>query len=246
MSAPAGRGRRVVLIGAAGVLSAIVVVASCGREGGGRQPAPAGGGVGTHPAEASVPVSPDRGGGTGPSSEEGIVPVGYAHTEAGAAAAATAYLATLQRLVFSDNVLRETALRRMAAASAPSVVEGGLAALQAVDRLLGAAREKNPDARAFLSEIPIAYRVQRGPDDAARQVDVWSLAVFAVEGRTEATEVWSTNSVGLIWEAGDWRVAWWVRASGPVPAAAREAPTPSDEVLRAVAGWKGFRHAPES
>jgi hypothetical protein len=67
-----------------------------------------------------------------------------------------------------------------------------------------------------------------------------------VEGRTEATEVWSTNSVGLVWEAGDWRVAWWVRASGPVPASTREAPTPSEAVLRAVAGWKGFQHAPES
>jgi hypothetical protein len=233
------------VVAAVAALSTIVLGGSCGRVGGGDPQAPRGGGA-VPAARAAAPVLADRGDGSGPSSYDGIVPVGFSHNEAGAAAAANAYFATLQRLVFSDRKVREAALRRMAASSASDVVDGGLAALRAVDAVLEDARRQHSDAGAFLKEIPVAYRVQSAGGGTEAQVDVWSLAVFLVEGRTEATEVWSTNSVGLVWEAGDWRVAWWVRASGPVPAATREAPTPSEAVLRAVAGWKGFQHAPES
>lgn len=246
MKASGGRHGRVLVVGAGAALAAIVLAGSCGRGGGGEPSVPGGGRAVVPAAPAAAPLPADPGGGPGPSSHDGIVPVGFAHTEAGAAAAANAYFATLQRLVLSDQAVREAALRRMAASSASDVVDGGLAALRAVDAFLDDARKQHSEAEAFLKEIPVAYRVESGPGDTEAQVDVWSLAVFLVEGRTEATEVWSTNSVGLVWEGGDWRVAWWVRATGPVPAAPRQAPTPSDEMFRAVAGWKGFQHAPES
>lgn len=246
MTAPGGRKGRVVVVGSGVALAAIVLAGSCGRVDGGDPPAPGGRGAALPAGRALASLPADPGDGPGPSSHDGIVPVGFAHSEAGAAAAANAYFATLQRLVSSDHAAREAALRRMAASSASEVVDGGLAVLRAVDAFLADAPTQHPEAEVFLKEIPVAYRVETAAGAPEAQVDVWSVAVFLVEGRTEATEVWSTNSVGLVWETGDWRVAWWVRASGPVPAAPREAATPTDEVLRTVAGWKGFRHAPES
>jgi hypothetical protein len=174
---------------------------------------------------------------------EAGVPVGYAHNQAGAAAAATNYLATLSRLVASDGAGRTAALRRIADPSAPEVVDGGLAAYGALDRLVADARTQRPDARVLLTDVPVAYRIEPGVGDTAH-VEVWSVGLVLIQGRTEATEVWSTNRVGLRWSAGDWRVAWWTRASGPAPAAARQAVTPADGLLAAVGDWRGFRHDP--
>ena len=246
MTAARGSRRRAVLVAALALVSAMALVGSCGRTAGGDSPAPGGRGTVPPATTTTAPSPANRQDGAGPTSHDGIVPMGHARGEAGAAAAANAYLATLQQLAFSDHAARETALRRMAAASATDVVDSGLAALRAVDAFLDDAREQHSEAEAFLREMPVAYRVRAGAGDTEAQVDVWSLAVFLGDGRTDAAEVWSTNSVGLVWEADDWRVKWWVRASGPVPAGAREKLSLSGGVLRAVAGWKGIDHASET
>lgn len=239
------RPRPAVVAGVVTVLSAMTLAGACGR--GGRSDAPKPG-LGPVDSRSPVVAAPGAGPGRGPGpyGQDGIVPVGYVRSEAGAAAAATAYLATLGRLVFSDPAAREAALRRIAATSASDVVAGGLAALVTVDALVNEARLRDPQAEAYLSEVPVSYRVQSSTTGTDVQVDVWSLAVFLVEGRTEGTQVWSTSSLGLVWETDDWRVAWWVRTSGPVPAATAQPASPSAEVLSTLAGWKGFRHAPES
>jgi hypothetical protein len=169
--------------------------------------------------------------------------VGYARSAAGAAAAATQFLGTLSRLVHWDVSAREAALRRIAAPSAAGVVDGGLAALGAVDRLVADARTRRPGARMLLTDVPVAYRVEQVGRDTAR-VDVWSVGLVLVEGATDATEVWSTSSLDLIWSEGDWRVAQWSRASGPAPAVRPSTPARPDDVLAAVGDWRGFRHDP--
>jgi hypothetical protein len=131
----------------------------------------------------------------------------------------------------------------MASSSEPAVVERGLQGLSAIDTVVADARRTRPDARVLLTEVPMAHHVVPGVDGRV-EVDVWSVAVVLVAGRTDATEVWSTNQVGLTWEGGDWRVAWWTRTPGPTPAAGRDDPTPTDQVLAAVGEWSGYRHVP--
>ncbi len=182
--------------------------------------------------------------GPGPGRTEDGVAVGYARSEDGAVAAATTYLSTLHGLAL-DPGAREAAVGRMAAAGAPGVVEQTLAGMALLDTVVGEARAALPSARAFLREIPVAYTLSRFDPQRAR-VQVWSLGVVLIEGRTQATEVWSTNTVDLAWDQGDWRLWSWSRAPGPVPAASLEAPTDPAEVLAAINGWEGYRYVPSS
>lgn len=174
-------------------------------------------------AATLIPLAEADGTGPGPRTVEAGVPVGYAPTKEGAAAAATEYLATLARLVSADPSAREQALRRMASASATDLVEAALRALASLD---------GSGTRLVLAEVPVAYRVVGGVEEGA-EVDVWSVVLAAVGDSYQ--EAWSTNTLGLTWEDGDWRVAWWVQASGPAPA---------EGSLAGAEGWSGYRHAP--
>lgn len=222
------------------LLAAVLGAAGCGGPG---RPRPAD--VPAAPAGAAAPAPPTgpQPDASGPAGLDGVVPIGYAQSPRGAAAAATSYLSTLHRLVFLDQAGRETALRRMAAAGAAAVIRDGLEAMRALDQLLDETPSTDPQPKTLLREVPIAYRVGPGDDHQVR-VDVWSVGVVLIGGRSAASEVWSTNSVQLVWEQGDWHVAWWGRTPGPVPAAGRQEPTPPDRVLHAVAGWEGYRYVP--
>jgi hypothetical protein len=207
-----------------------------------RSGARATGAVAVAPAPPVVARSSDS---PGPAGSDGVVPVGFARTAAGAAAAATSYLSAMHRLVLLNDGERELALRRMAVPGADAVVTGGMEALRGLDAVVADARTAQQGARLLLREVPIAYRV--GPVDTDRaRVDVWSVAVVLIEGRTQASEVWATTTVDLAWAAGDWRLAAWSRAAGPVPAAGRTEPTPSDRLLAAIDGWEGYRYVPSS
>lgn len=183
--------------------------------------------------------------GPGPRSFAGAVPIGFARTPDGAAAAATSYLSTLHRLVVLVPAERETALRRISAPAADAVVSQAMDAMAALDAILVEARDAKPGARLFLREVPVAYEVEQFEPQRAR-VQCWSLGLVLVEGRTEATQVWSTNTVELVWEGDDWRLWSWSRLPGPVPATPYITATAPDEVLSAIEGWEGFSYVPSS
>ncbi|MGI8983163.1 MAG: hypothetical protein ACR2HM_01300 [Acidimicrobiales bacterium] len=171
--------------------------------------------------------------------------MGFARSPDGAAAAASSYLSALHGLVLLDPVERETAVRRMAAPSAESVVDQTLESMEALDLILAEARAELPGARVLLREVPVAYDVEQFDPDRAR-VACWSLGIVLVEGRTQASEVWSTNTVELVWEQDDWRVWSWSRQPGPVPAVTTDGATEPARLLSAIEGWKGFRYVPSS
>ncbi len=236
-----GRRRRSGRLAASGVALALIC-AACGGSG------PSGEAVGSRDADdralaPAPPVVSETGRTPGPADTDGVVPVGYAHSRSGAAAAATTYLATLHRLVTLDDSRRRAALERMAAARADSVVEMSLEALEFLDAQVAGAREALPDARVFLREVPVAFELRRYTDDAAT-VSIWSVGVVLIEGLTEATEAWSTNTVELVWEDGDWRVKSWESATGPVPALAHAETSSPAEVIAAIGAWEGYRYVP--
>lgn len=236
-------GRRLMVAGVAGLAAVGVLRGPCSDARHPGRPSPAGS---ERPGEAraiAATTSSIPSDATGPRRVEAGVPVGYARSNEGAAAAATQYLGTLAGLMSSTVPDREAALRRMASSSEPAVVERGIDGLAAIDSVVAVARRERPDARVLLTEVPLAHNALPSGDGRV-EVDIWSVAVALVEGRTDAMEVWSTNQVGLVWEGGDWRVAWWRRSPGPTPTAARNAATPTDQVLTAVGEWSGYRHVP--
>ncbi len=229
------------LLALAALVTVVTLAVVAARRGGGASagdPSPAG--------ETAAPAPPMvAADGPGPSRVQGLVPAGFERSEAGAAAAATSYLATLQALVLASPAERDDALRRIAAADAPGVATEALAGLALFDASVAEARTVLPAAEVFVREVPIAYAVAGFHPDRVR-VDVWSLGIVLIEGRTEATEVWSTNTVELVWERGDWHVWFWTRSPGPVPAASPAQPTPPSAVLDVVRGWEGYRYVPSS
>lgn len=219
-------------------LLTIAATTACGR--GGPDPAEP-----DHDAAPPPPVVAASAGGPGPSGTVGTVPVGYTRDEAGAAAAATSYLSVLHGLVELDPDARRQALVRIAAPGADAAIQTGLDSLAILDRVLEDARQVQPEAGSFVRDIPVGYRVEQHSADRAR-VGVWSVGIVLIEGRTLATEVWSTNTVDLVWESDDWRVWSWARTPGPQPAVSAESePTPPAQLLATVGGWEGYRYVPE-
>jgi hypothetical protein len=221
--------------GGAGVVLAVVMTALAFRA--------AGGGVGLDPATRSAPAArPGAASSSGRGARSDLVASGFSPDASGAAEAATSYLSTLERLVHTGPVDRATALRRLSASDAGTVVQNALDGLATLDALTTEARRTQPDARLVLREAPVAYDVSTTGAARAR-VRLWTVAVVLIEGRTEPREVWSTNTVDLVWEDGDWRVADWARRLGPVPTAQAD-PTPSAAGLDAL-HWSDFRHVPQ-
>ena len=225
---------------AAWVLVAAVVLGACGGSGSGRE-ASREAEAAAAPAPPVGPASSARG--PGPSETEGGVPVGYDRSASGAAAAATTYLSTLHQLVALGDAERRAALGVLSADGADAVAEEATVAFATLDDVVNRARATTPDARLFLREVPMAYTVSRFTDTRA-QVEIWSVGIVIVEGATQATEVWSTNTVELVWEDGDWKVWSWARRAGPQPSLAPAAAAPATEVLDAIEGWEGYRYVP--
>ena len=166
-------------------------------------------------------------------------------SERSAASAAAGYLAELSRLTLSDPSGREAALRAMVASDGRKVVPETLAAMRSMDGVVAQARAVVPDARVLLREVPVAFSVRSSRPERA-EVRIWGMSLLLIEGRTQATEVWSTNTFHLSWEGARWRVSGWQRSPGPVPASGLQPPTDPGAVLDAVDGWEGFGYAPAS
>ncbi|MEX2625543.1 MAG: hypothetical protein WD225_01600 [Ilumatobacteraceae bacterium] len=172
------------------------------------------------------------------------MPVGFTRSQDGAVAAATTYLSTLHQLVASPASDRRAALEVLSADGADALVGDAMAALETLDAVVAGARGSTPNARLFLREVPVAYSIDQYTVDRAH-IEVWSLGLLLIEGVTQATEIWSTNEVELVWDGDDWRVWSWERTPGPQPAVGSVAPTPASEVLDTVESWEGFRYVPD-
>lgn len=204
-----------------------------------------GGRDGGDPATAPAPpVVPQGAGDPGPTRVDDGRPAGFATDETGAVAAATTYLATLHGLVGETDERRRTTLASMSAAGADDLAEEATAGFDLLDEMLAVARSVDPTARLYLRGVPVAYDVVAFTPDRA-SIAVWTLGILVVEGSTLATEVWSTNTVELVHEDGDWRLLSWERRAGPTPSIALTEAIPPSQLLDAIEGWEGYRYVPE-
>jgi hypothetical protein len=132
------------------------------------------------------------------------VPSGYTHDRAGAA---TAGVNAVQLVV---NVAHgqadpEVASRTWTASNADAGARQALAA--------------QPGSADQTSKLPTTTRVTAYSDTAAT-VEVWVVSVGSsagIGGGTNTAAKWSTHTVQLTWESGDWKVSSLRAISGPQP-----------------------------
>lgn len=184
----------------------------------------------------SAPTS--KAGGSGPgakakSVKDGI-PVGYPHTKDGAAAAAVNYqVARSSPGYFTDQALRHQVLKTVMAASA-------LASQQAQDdqlakgllASLGVTEQTAPDM--VMRAASLGTSIRSFSEDTAT-VKVWMSEVVGVptkESKMPVSGSWSTYTLILQWQDGDWKVATIDLADGPTPLVSPDQSVSSTEDMR--------------
>jgi hypothetical protein len=146
-----------------------------------------------------------------PTGEVDGSPTGFAQSRSGARDAAIAYTATLsQRLLYLEPDGAEAAVRAIAAeASADTLANDVLTGLRAVREPLATGT-----GTTWWVVEPLAAKVEAYTANRAR-VSVWVVRVLSRQGVVVPQSSWVTETVELVWEAGDWRL--WSDESTPGP-----------------------------
>jgi hypothetical protein len=200
-------------------------------------------------AAAAVPGGTHRAspapeaGDPGPRSVIDDVPVGYARTPAGATAAATSFLTTLsERLMTLPPPARDAAVARMLAPGAPSDLGAQLSrGTASIDNARRAAAGGSGASRAFIRNLPVAYRVRAFSPERA-SVGVWSDAVWVIDGIATPGQAWATTTLELVWAEGDWRLWSLASVDGPTPAAPSVLPSTPTQLLDGLTDYVGYRY----
>jgi len=179
--------------------------------------------VGLLVGRATVPDAPrsDRpatggGAGPGPTRERAGVPVGYARSSEGAAAALLNYSVVLSRLLLESPDRRSAALDVLATPEFATVTTRQLqrARVAADEGPLGPALRG--DGNAVYRGGPLGFRVVRFSRDEA-VVDTWAFGVVAADPGLDPQMTFQTATSTLVWRGGDWKLAASRSQAGPAP-----------------------------
>lgn len=186
----------------------------------------------SHPGEGSAtegagPVAAGR--------VEHGVPVGWPLDQAGAEAAASAYLRSTSLVARSGPLTRRDVVLTMATSSyGPTMVA---AVNRELDGLIvgSEGRSVTPQELVWI-EYPLAVTSTMVSTTTA-QVEVWSVLIVGVEGGSVARQVWHTSTIRLEVEDDDWKIADWVDTAGPTPVALNDTDIASVADLDEVTSW---------
>jgi hypothetical protein len=183
--------------------------------------------------------------GPGSTRTVGGVPMGYAHSEAGAVAAATNYM----KVLGSPALLEPSERRALVAAMVVSDErEETLAKLtQAagqVAKVLQLPTDGLGDKRATLTfqTIPVRWRLD-SYDGRTAQASIWTTGVIGTT-TVPVQEAWGTFQITLRWADNDWRYVTSSSTAGPVPAGDRTPPTDTADLVATTAEFQGYTYAP--
>jgi hypothetical protein len=180
----------------------------------------------------------------GPFRSSSGVPVGYAHTQPGAVAAALNYGVVSARPEFLDAARRTATLRIIATPAFARTFETkaapGLAA--ALRGPLGQGlRAGTP---TIYQSAPLAYRVVSYTPQRA-VITGWGLALSGNTGGLAPQVDFQTATSTLVWSEDDWKLADGASVEGPTPALAQDAhPTSAAQFVRQLQTLRGVRNAP--
>lgn len=194
--------------------------------------------------DAPAPRPPSGGqAGVGPAREQAGVPVGYARSEEGAAAALLNYSVVLARLVLEPPAERQAALRLLAT---PEFAQRTATQL---DRARAAA-EQGPLGAALRGEGtavfrggPLGFRVVKATRDEAA-VDTWAFGLVAATSGLEPRMTFQTSTSTLRWVDGDWKLAASRSRPGPAPAVDEDAQVSGRAFVDSVGRLRELRYAP--
>lgn len=199
---------------------------------------------------AALPPSGTNPVGAGPARFEGMVPVGYQHTEGGAVAAAASYSSMMTEMVFRPEFEARAAARSVAVPEGADIVEVSmLKPISSIRQAFAVAGQTNPNGRALVRTTPIGTRTVSYAPDRAR-IDVWVMSTFAVEVQAQpgtspapsAQAMFSMTSFLLVWSAGDWKVADMKTAGDAGPALTRATPMPATPFIDQATTFTPFRY----
>jgi hypothetical protein len=163
------------------------------------------------------------------------VPVGFAHDQRGALAAAVAYVQLGDVILSVDSDAGADVLRRVSSrAAGDAFVQSELAGFTQLQNAL--ARGTGP---ARLRVGVVATRVDAFAPDRAR-VRLWRVAVLSRDGMTNPGEQWATVMYDLVWEDGDWKIWSETVAPGPSPSPTDARLATPQELDASLAGFSPF------
>lgn len=181
--------------------------------------------------EAQSPVTT----GPGPSREENGVPVGYAHTEDGAVAAATNFnLLSAKDELLVGGALAD-AMRTLAAPDwAEDAERQGKSGYQYVIETYG--------NDADVSAAVLGYELADFRGDRAT-VRLWVVTTLSGSNRPSVETTWGIVTTDLLWVDDDWRVTGIESSPGPAPV---ELPSGQPQLTahQVMEGFDEFRGAP--
>lgn len=148
---------------------------------------------------------------SGPTRLIGGVGVGFAHTEAGAVAAAAAYLVDLSEQTPSTVAARPALLATIAVPSSiPSLTTG----MANTDRAVSSAFGLGSGGSFTMLPAALGTKVVIYTP-AAATIDAYGVAVTIRQGNAASASIWNTSRLSLVWEAGDWKLSSEDSAPGP-------------------------------
>jgi hypothetical protein len=160
-------------------------------------------------------------------------------TEAGAVAAATAYVGALDRAAILDPPRLRTLVETMASSAAREDLT------RAYEQAAAQTRERLGDATqpVILRAAPVGYRLDRFTA-ADATVSVWRVGIVgSAAAAVEPRQSWRTVTVSLVWEDEAWKVASFQSTPGPTPPLAAVAVTPATDLFAVVPGFEEFTRA---
>jgi hypothetical protein len=161
------------------------------------------------PAPGASSPAPAPAVGVGPSTVVGGVPMGYAHSPAGAEAAGVAFLRLDGSLVAMSDEAASAAKRVIASSSAADGLVADVVAK------LDALRKGYPGGTTLYRIGVLATRVSPAGPDRVR-VELWHVGVVSPPAALPY-EDWATQRYELVWERNDWRDAGEASTPGPRP-----------------------------
>jgi hypothetical protein len=147
-------------------------------------------------------------------------------TRAGAVFAATSYVGALGGTALLDPARLRRTVRSIGSSAARADLE------TAYRQAANAAREQlgvgaPPEPVVILRTAPIGYRIDAF-SRAAATISIWRVGIVGSGATVEPQQSWRTETVSLVWENGDWKVAALRSSPGPTPPLGTPAATPTD------------------
>lgn len=162
----------------------------------------------------------------------------FPRTREGAVSAATAYVSALSGQALLDRDRLRGIVERIASGRARAeLVSAYATAASETRRRLGV--DASPTSSVFLRVAPVGFRVAAFTENDA-SVLVWRVGIVASGATVQPQQVWTTETVGLVWEGGTWKVTDLRSAPGPTPPLSASA-SPAGDLFSAIPTYQEFR-----